>query len=297
MRKIHLFIPILGLVLAACGAGGPTGSAPGQPEAPTAPAAATVTPNTLPTATVEPTLAPTEAGGAQLATPRATPEPRPTAPADQPGAELVEQARQALAAHLGIDAGMLTLKEASPQQWSDGSLGCPAPDMMYPQVIVPGFLISLTDRTRDYEIHTGRAKEQMVLCENKLPINLAADGQDAQPTPAARPTAASGLPGLVPTPLPAEGSNAPFDEDSKRMLGLAQQALAKDQGIDVADITLVNIQPVEWNDGSLGCPQPGANYLQVITPGYLITLEAQGQRYDYHTDQRGRAVRCDRKLP
>jgi hypothetical protein len=81
------------------------------------------------------------------------------------------------------------------------------------------------------------------------------------------------------------------------MFERAQQDLAKALGIDLADITLVNIQPVEWSDGSLGCPQPGANYLQVITPGYLIMLEAQGKRYEYHTDQRARAVRCDRKRP
>jgi len=39
-----------------------------------------------------------------------------------------------------------------------------------------------------------------------------------------------------------------------------------------------------WSDTSLGCPRPGMFYAQVITPGYLITLEVKGEKYEYHTD-------------
>jgi hypothetical protein len=49
------------------------------------------------------------------------------------------------------------------------------------------------------------------------------------------------------------------------------------------DIAVRSIQEVQWRDGSLGCPQPGMNYIMVITPGYLIMLEAKGQAYEYHT--------------
>ena len=35
-----------------------------------------------------------------------------------------------------------------------------------------------------------------------------------------------------------------------------------------------------------------STHLQVITPGYRIILEAQGQRYEYHTDQQRSVVRC-----
>jgi hypothetical protein len=38
----------------------------------------------------------------------------------------------------------------------------------------------------------------------------------------------------------------------------------------------------DWPDSSLGCPQPGMAYLQVITPGYLIVLRALGNDYMYH---------------
>ncbi len=33
-----------------------------------------------------------------------------------------------------------------------------------------------------------------------------------------------------------------------------------------------------------GLPRPGEFYIQVITPGYLIVLQAGGRQYEYHTD-------------
>ena len=40
-----------------------------------------------------------------------------------------------------------------------------------------------------------------------------------------------------------------------------------------------------WNDGSLGCPEPGMNYIQVITEGYQIIVRAGGRDYDYRTSR------------
>jgi hypothetical protein len=51
----------------------------------------------------------------------------------------------------------------------------------------------------------------------------------------------------------------------------------------------------QWSDTSLGCPQEGFMYAQVITPGYLIVLEAQGQTYEYHTDTQANVVLCPTK--
>jgi hypothetical protein len=294
MRKLHLFIPVIGLALVACGAGGPTAA---QPTIAQSTSAASTSQPTQAPAPVLPTEAPAATSAPQIATPRATPEPQPIPQAEQPDAQLVQQALAGLAQHLGVSADQLTLQSAAPQQWPDGSLGCPGDGMVYPQVITPGFLLTLTDNARTYAVHTGERKEQIVLCENEGPINLAGVGSGAAQDPAPKPTSGAGLPGLVPATPPAEGSAAPFDENSKKMLELAQQALARELNLQAADATLITIAPVEWSDGSLGCPKPGMNYLQVITPGYQITLEAQGQRYEYHTDQRGAVVRCDQPRP
>jgi hypothetical protein len=48
-------------------------------------------------------------------------------------------------------------------------------------------------------------------------------------------------------------------------------------------IVVKSVEAVEWPNTSLGCPQPGMMYLQVITPGFRIVLTANGQDYDYHT--------------
>ena len=57
-------------------------------------------------------------------------------------------------------------------------------------------------------------------------------------------------------------------------------------------ITVVNVEDVQWADASLGCPQPGHVYAQVVTPGYRVILAVGGQQYDYHTDRAGHIVRC-----
>jgi hypothetical protein len=180
---------------------------------------------------------------------------------------LVSAAQLQLALHLKVSPADLSLQSANAKEWPDGSLGCPAADMVYPQVVTPGFLLIFTsaDRSARYEVHTAGSAAQMVLCQDGQPIDLVV-----------RPAAA-----------------AP-DQAGARMAELARAALAREQGLAVADITVVEVQANEWRDSSLGCPKPGMNYLQVITPGYKITLEAQGRRYEYHTDTNQRVVRCDK---
>lgn len=44
------------------------------------------------------------------------------------------------------------------KEWSDTSLGCPKKDMMYAQVITPGFLIILSGDGKNYTYHAGLDK-------------------------------------------------------------------------------------------------------------------------------------------
>lgn len=73
---------------------------------------------------------------------------------------------------------------------------------------------------------------------------------------------------------------------------LVSQDLAARLGLDVSDITVVEAESVEWADSALGCPAPGYAYMQVITPGYKILLEASGETYEYHTDLNQHFVLC-----
>ncbi|MFQ6001453.1 MAG: hypothetical protein ACE5LG_07255 [Anaerolineae bacterium] len=70
-----------------------------------------------------------------------------------------------------------------------------------------------------------------------------------------------------------------------KLVDLAKGDLARRLGVRVEEVTLVSAEAVEWPDASLGNPQPGMVYAQVITPGYKIILSAGGQEYEYHSDQ------------
>ena len=58
--------------------------------------------------------------------------------------------------------------------------------------------------------------------------------------------------------------------------------LAGSLGIEPDAVTVVDARAVTWPDGSLGCPEPGMMYTQVLVDGTLVVLEAGGRRYEYH---------------
>ena len=84
----------------------------------------------------------------------------------------------------------------------------------------------------------------------------------------------------------------PSDAAGQTMVVVAKERLADRLDVSADEITLVRVQPVEWRDASLGCPKPGVDYIQVLTPGYVIKLEAAGSVYEYHTDDAQRVVTC-----
>jgi hypothetical protein len=69
-------------------------------------------------------------------------------------------------------------------------------------------------------------------------------------------------------------------------------AIAGDLGVPPDTVQVVSIEPRNWPDASLGCPQPDMLYAQVVTPGYLVLVDVSGERIEYHTDERRTVVRC-----
>ena len=64
----------------------------------------------------------------------------------------------------------------------------------------------------------------------------------------------------------------------------AKRDLAQRIGVSEGDIELVGeVEAVTWSDASLGCPEPGKMYAQVLTPGFRFALKAGGNLYKYHT--------------
>lgn len=90
----------------------------------------------------------------------------------------------------------------------------------------------------------------------------------------------------------AEPSETPVASGTEAAVALAKEDLAKRKGIDKEEIVVVKVGSVDWPDTSLGCPEPGMMYAQVITPGYKILLSYAGETYEYHSDKGDRVVYC-----
>ena len=63
-------------------------------------------------------------------------------------------------------------------------------------------------------------------------------------------------------------------------------------GTKESDWQVIELSPRDWPDTSLGCPQPGKAYAQVVTPGYLIKLAGANQRFEYHSGRANQLVFC-----
>jgi hypothetical protein len=70
------------------------------------------------------------------------------------------------------------------------------------------------------------------------------------------------------------------------------EAIGDNLGAPPETFQIVSVEARDWPDASLGCPRPGEVYAQVITPGFLIVVKADGETIEFHSDQRDNVVRC-----
>jgi hypothetical protein len=89
------------------------------------------------------------------------------------------------------------------------------------------------------------------------------------------------------SPLPVTGEVPP------ELLDAILEDLAGRTGASQEQMVLIRAEAVVWNDGSLGCPQPGMLYTQALVNGYWVELEVDGQTFDYHAARTGYFVLCE----
>ena len=77
----------------------------------------------------------------------------------------------------------------------------------------------------------------------------------------------------------------------------AMNDLAKRLGIAAEDVMVVSAEEVTWSDGSIGCPEPGKMYTQMLVSGSLILLEADGKQYEYHAAAGRAPFYCEKPQP
>ncbi|HMB24451.1 MAG: hypothetical protein ACM33V_07595 [Chloroflexota bacterium] len=71
----------------------------------------------------------------------------------------------------------------------------------------------------------------------------------------------------------------------------AQQWLATQLGIEVEQVQIVEVQPVEWTDSCLGLGQPNESCLQATTPGWQVIFDVNGKRYEVRANETGSTIR------
>ena len=89
----------------------------------------------------------------------------------------------------------------------------------------------------------------------------------------------------------------PYTNNLQSLIEKAKTDLAQKLSITADQIIVLQASEVTWPDASLGCPQKGMAYAEVLTPGYLILLEYSGTAYEYHASRDSYLTTCKNPTP
>ncbi len=173
------------------------------------------------------------------------------------GGGVGEQLLSRVAQKLGVAATELTVVSAEEVEWSDASLGCPEPGMFYAQVITPGWRVIYKDAGgKEIDIRTNGALSFFVICTT---------GADGAPVPAA-------------------------DKAVEAVKEAALQAAATWSGIEAKQLTVDQVEPVQWPDSCMGCARPDQACMELVMPGYRVLVRSGDMVIEVHSDATGRLV-------
>ncbi len=133
------------------------------------------------------------------------------------------------------------------------------------------------------------------------PTQAAGSGYPAAPESAGQPTGYPELTVVAPsgevdlndmTPVTPETTNPqvmpspgrPGVTPPSTMLEAIVRDLSAQSDAPVDEIAFVSAVPMTWPNGGLGCPAEGMAYIEVQVEGMLVTMQAGGRDYTYHTD-------------
>lgn len=102
-------------------------------------------------------------------------------------------------------------------------------------------------------------------------------------------------PSLVPSPnvgrvdlIDLQPPPADVDEATRQ----ATDDLVARTGASRDEVDVSVAEDVTWNDGSLGCPEPGKMYTQSFVPGLRVVLAIDDHDYSYHAAVGRRLFYC-----
>jgi cytoskeletal protein RodZ len=96
----------------------------------------------------------------------------------------------------------------------------------------------------------------------------------------------------TPTPTPTEETSPLQSKVPQPILEPILNKAAELAKVAREQLVMVRAESAVWNDGSLGCPEPGMMYTQAIVNGYWVVIEAEGQKYDFRVGSGGSFRLC-----
>jgi hypothetical protein len=117
-----------------------------------------------------------------------------------------------------------------------------------------------------------------------IALLLAACGPSTTPTP-------TPIFGAATTP-PVSGATSVVPPQSAAVVDAALTDAASHLNVSRDTLRVDQVESRDWPDSSLGCPQPGELYSQVVTPGFEVMIASGSHRLEYHTDTRSRVTLC-----
>lgn len=102
-------------------------------------------------------------------------------------------------------------------------------------------------------------------------------------TQSGTPTSADGAP-------PGSIHNLPVPEAVAAVRKLA----ATVAGVPESQVVILTAYEKEWSDGCLGLGGPAESCIQMITPGYEVTVSAGGKETVYRTNDSGTSIRKEK---
>lgn len=82
-------------------------------------------------------------------------------------------------------------------------------------------------------------------------------------------------------PTPPGDPRYPESEVTDDLLDAIVADAAERTSVDPDEVEIISMTEETFNDSSLGCPEPGQVYTQVITPGHIVIVQGGGAELDY----------------
>lgn len=120
-------------------------------------------------------------------------------------------------------------------------------------------------------------------------LALLVTGCASQGVPMDSPSARPPFQTTSPMPTPSASASVSSARWQAILDDLAGRNVANDQ------VELVSAEAVTFNDGSLGCPEPGRMYTQALVQGMRVQVKAAGKTYDYRFGRGDAPKLCERR--